>query len=87
MFVVIPPLMIFRQPDQCQGQHTKKENPRWPIMVPPSISSSNLSISEIDMLSCQRLGMDNCIAYQLMHQHDHIPTKLEVEVAGVIRPT
>ena len=24
MFVVIPPLMIVRQPDQCQGQHTKK---------------------------------------------------------------
>ena len=24
MFVVIPPLMIVRQPDQCQGQHSKK---------------------------------------------------------------
>jgi hypothetical protein len=24
MFVVISPLMIVRQPDQCQGQHTKK---------------------------------------------------------------
>jgi hypothetical protein len=48
MFVVIPPLMIVRQPDQCQGQHTKKENPRWPIMVPPSISSSNFSTAEIN---------------------------------------
>ena len=38
-------------------------------------------------LSLQRLETDNCIAYQLMHQRNHIPSKLKVEVAGVTQPT